>query len=52
LVDAGIVAKFGAAYWALTIPALIAQFAMVALVLRLNRQHFGTRHTAQLQPAE
>lgn len=52
LVDAGIVAKFGAAYWALTIPALIAQFAMVALVLWLNRQHFGTRHTAQLQPAE
>ena len=52
LVDAGIVAKFGAAYWALTIPALIAQFAMVALVLRLNRQHFGMRHTAQLQPAE
>jgi hypothetical protein len=52
LVDAGIVAKFGAAYWALTVPALIAQFAMVALVLRLNRQHFGTRHTAQLQPAE
>jgi len=52
LVDAGIVAKFGAAYWALTIPALIAQFAMVALVLRLNRQHFGTRHTAQLKPAE
>ena len=52
LVDAGIVAKFGAAYWALTIPALIAQFAMVALVLRLNHQHFGTRHTAQLQPAE
>ena len=52
LVDAGIVAKFSAAYWALTIPALIAQFAMVALVLRLNRQHFGTRHIAQLQPAE
>ena len=52
LVDAEIVAKFGAAYWVLTIPALIAQFAMVALVLRLNRQHFGTRHTAQLQPAE
>ena len=52
LVDAGVIEKFGAGYWALTVPALIAQFAMVALVLRLNRQHFSARPTAQLQPAE
>ncbi|NBR88968.1 MAG: hypothetical protein EBS68_03495 [Rhodobacteraceae bacterium] len=52
LVDAGVIEKFGTAYWALTIPALIAQFAMVALVLRLNRQHFGTQPVQTLQPAE
>lgn len=51
LVQAGVIAKFGAAYWALTALALVAQFAMIALVLRLNRQHFAA--TAQaLQPAE
>ncbi len=52
LVDAGVIAKFGTAYLALTIPALIAQFAMVALVLRLNRQHFGSQPAQNLQPAE
>lgn len=41
LVAAGVIAEFGTAYWVLTALALALQFAMVALVLRLNRQHFG-----------
>ena len=41
LVAVGIIDKFGAAYWALTAVALAAQVAMILLVVRLNRQHFG-----------
>jgi len=52
LVDAGVIDKFDTAYWLLTTPALLAQFAMVALVLRLNRQHFRAPAQMSLQPAE
>ena len=51
LVATHIIDKFGTAYWALTAVALIAQFAMVALVLRLNRQHFGMARPSAV-PAE
>jgi len=40
LVASQVIDKFSPAYWALTAVALIAQWMMVALVLRLNRQHF------------
>lgn len=52
LVGAGVIAKFGVAYWSLTSLALASQVAMIALVLVLNRQHFGRRSSAQLAPAE
>ena len=41
LVAAGVIEKFGTAYWALTAIALVSQALMIALVIRLNRQHFG-----------
>ena len=40
LVGAQIVDKFSLAFWVLTALALMFQAAMIALVLRLNRQHF------------
>jgi hypothetical protein len=52
LVPLGLVEAFGAAYWALTAVALALQFAMVALLLVLNRRHFGSRPTPALSPAE
>ncbi len=52
LVAAGLVAKFGIAYWGLTAIALVAQVMMIALVLRLNRQHFSSKSLPQkLVPA-
>lgn len=51
LVAAGLVVKFGVAYWGLTAIALAAQMAMVLLVVRLGRQHFGQRAPAAV-PAE
>lgn len=41
LVAAGLVAKFSPVYWSLTALAIAAQVAMIALVWRLTRQHFG-----------
>lgn len=41
LVGAGLIAQFGLAYWALTAVAVAAQVAMIALLLVLNRRHFG-----------
>ncbi len=41
LVGAGLIAKFGAAYWALSAVTLALQVAMIALVLILNRKHFA-----------
>lgn len=52
LVEAGILAKFGLAYWSVTAIALVSQILMIALVLRLNRQHFGISHGATAVPAE
>ncbi|MFT6459236.1 TsoY family (seleno)protein [Pseudophaeobacter arcticus] len=53
LVGTQIVDKFSLAYWALTALALTFQWAMIALVLRLNRQHFRDSATAAAAvPAE
>jgi len=52
LVDAGLIAKFGAGYWALTAVALASQLAMIWLVLHLNRRHFGAPKSAEAVPAE
>jgi hypothetical protein len=41
LVDAGVIDKFSPAYWSVTAVAIAFQVAMIALVFRLNRQHFG-----------
>jgi hypothetical protein len=51
LVAADVVTKFGTAYWAVTAIALISQAIAIALVLRLNRQHFA-RSQAVAVPAE
>ena len=52
LVEAGVIAKFGAAYWGVTAIALASQAAMIALVFLLNRRHFGTATPVQAVPAE
>lgn len=52
LVGAGIIAKFGLAYWALTAVAIGFQISMVLLVLYLNRRHFRRPATAVAVPAE
>ncbi len=41
LVEAGLIAEFGVAYWAFTAPALALQIAMIALVWHLHRLHFA-----------
>ena len=40
LVGMGLVAKFSATYWLLSTPALILQFATIALLVILNAKHF------------
>ncbi len=52
LVGAGVIDKFGTSYWILTIIALAFQGAMIALVLRLNRQHFSAMPEAAMVPGE
>ncbi|MCG7493857.1 hypothetical protein [Thalassobius sp. Cn5-15] len=52
LVPAGAVDQFSLTYWAVTAVALAAQIAMIALVLRLNRQHFGRSDETAVMPAE
>jgi len=52
LVGADLIAKFGPAYWALTAIALAFQVAMIVLVFRLNRLHFGQPKAAAAVPAE
>ncbi|MGI3169316.1 TsoY family (seleno)protein [Pseudooceanicola sp. C21-150M6] len=52
LVAAQIIDKFSPAYWGLTAVALTAQAAMVLLVFRLNRQHFGRPRSTAAVPAE
>jgi hypothetical protein len=51
LVGAGLIAKFGAAYWALTALALASQAAMIVLFVVLYRRHF-LREAAVAVPAE
>ncbi len=53
LVGAGVIGKFGIAYWGLTALAIGFQVLMIALVLRLNRQHFTPQPAdGGLVPAE
>lgn len=52
LVGAGAIDKFGLAYWGLTGLAIAAQIVAIALVLRLNRQHFARRPVTAAVPAE
>ncbi|MFN4058308.1 MAG: TsoY family (seleno)protein [Roseinatronobacter sp.] len=52
LVEAGVIAKFGAAYWGITAIALVSQLAMIWLVFHLNRRHFGTQAPLAAVPAE
>ena len=52
LVAAGLVTKFGPAFWAITAVALAAQAAMIWLVWHLNRRHFATPKPAAAVPAE
>lgn len=52
LVEAGLLEKFSIAYWAVTAIAIAFQFAMIWLVLRLNKQHFGKPRTTNAVPAE
>lgn len=52
LVDAGIVAKFGTVYWAISGLAVAVQLATVALLLLLNRKHFGAPKPVAAVPAE
>ncbi|KUF09439.1 TsoY family (seleno)protein [Pseudoponticoccus marisrubri] len=51
LVAAEVVEKFGIGYWAVTGVAIAFQLVAIALVLRLNRQHFTAR-TPVVVPAE
>ncbi|SNS17764.1 TsoY family (seleno)protein [Antarctobacter heliothermus] len=51
LVAADVIAKYDVAYWGLTGLAIASQVVAIALVLRLNRQHFG-HTTANAIPAE
>jgi hypothetical protein len=52
LVGAGLVTKFGVAYWALSGVAVGFQLAMIVLVLMLNRRHFRATAQAGAIPAE
>ncbi len=52
LVGAGLIAKFGLAYWSLTSVAIAAQVAMIVLVILLNKRHFGRRSGGYTVPAE
>ena len=52
LVATGLIAKFGAAYWALTSLAIASQVAMIVLLLVLNSRHFRKHAAAAHLPAE
>ncbi len=51
-VATGVIDKYSMIYWAVTAIAIALQFAMVALVLRLNKQHFGKQTVTSAVPAE
>ena len=50
LVGAGVIDKFGIAYWGLTGVALVAQAAMIWLMLYLNRRHSKPGADARRDP--
>ncbi len=52
LVETGLVAKFGATYWGVSALAVALQIAMIALVVTLNRRHFGRPPVPSSVPAE
>lgn len=52
LVAAGIIQKYDAIYWTESIVAMVFQFAMVWLLLRLNKQHFAKSREIEAVPAE
>ena len=52
LVAANLVDKYSLVYWALTALALIAQFAMIWLLTKLNNKHFGADVRQSLVAAE
>jgi hypothetical protein len=52
LVGAGLIAKFGVAYWAFSGVAIAFQVAMIALVFHLNRRHFRRPAEGRAVPAE
>ena len=52
LVGAGLITKFGIAYWSLTSLAIAAQVSMIVLVLLLNKRHFGRLAHGHAVPAE
>lgn len=52
LVEIGLLTKFSVTYWALIAVSVAAQLAMVALVLVLNRRHFGAPRALAAVPAE
>lgn len=52
LVGAGLITKFGIAYWSLTSLAIAAQVSMIAFVFVLNRRHFANPASGHAVPAE
>jgi len=52
LVEAAVVDKFSLAYWVLSALALASQAVAIALVVRLNRQHFARTVQPAAVPAE
>ncbi len=51
LVGADVIVKFGAAYWMLSAVAIAMQLIAIAMVVRLNRQHFAAMPPAAI-PAQ
>jgi hypothetical protein len=49
LVGAGLIVKFGVAYWTLSAVAVAAQVLTVALVIVLNRKHFAVPRMKAVQ---
>lgn len=52
MVEVGLIDKFSVVYWALIAVSVMSQGAMIALVLMLNRRHFGTPRSVAAVPAE
>lgn len=52
MVANGLIEKFSAGYWAVSLIALAFQVAMIWLVIHLNRRHFGHADVSGSVPAE